>query len=393
MDNIVSDVILLKQGEMILKGLNRREFEMKLISNIRQRLKPFGEFHIYSMQSTVYAEPQGSCDMDAALDAAKTIFGLNSVLRAAACEKDKDAIVETAVSYLGPQLEAARSFKVESKRADKRFPMGSIELSQYVGGSLHERYPHLKPDMHNPELTVNVEVRDLASYVHGPAQQGAGGLPAGVGGRMAALLSGGIDSPVAAYMMAKRGVGIYAVHFMSPPYTSERARLKVERLCEKLTPWCGDITLFCVPLTALQEALRDNCPEELLTILLRRVMVDISQRIAKEYDVQALVTGESIGQVASQTMRAIACTDAVSEIPVFRPVIGMDKIEIIKLARMIDTFDISVEPYEDCCTIFTPKHPKTRPDISEVAAAYSRYDFEPLIQKAITNTERKIIRL
>ncbi|MDR0490993.1 MAG: tRNA 4-thiouridine(8) synthase ThiI [Oscillospiraceae bacterium] len=382
------DIILLKQGEIVLKGLNRREFEIKLISNIRRRLKPFGEFRVYSMQSTVYVEPQGDCDMDAALDAAKTVFGLNTVQRAKACEKDKDAIVETAATYLGPQLEAARSFKVESKRADKRFPMGSIELSQYVGGLLHERFPHLKPDMHTPEIVVNVEVRDLATYVHGPAIPGAGGLPVGVGGRMAALLSGGIDSPVSVYMMAKRGVRIIPVHFFSHPYTSEMSKDKVLKLAGILAGYCGRLKVEIVPFTHIQEEIRRRCPECLLTVIMRRFMMRISEGIAVQNGCTALVTGENLGQVASQTPEALAVTEQCISLPVFRPVIAFDKKEIVEIARKIGTYDTSILPYEDCCTVFTPRRPRTKPRLADVLDAESALETDALVEEALASVER-----
>jgi len=378
----MKDIILLKQGEIILKGLNRREFEIKLISNIKRRLKPFGEFSVYSMQSTIYVEPQDNCDMDAALLAAKKIFGVMTVSRAAACGKDKDAIVETAVAYLQAQLETARSFKVESKRADKRFPMSSIELSQYVGGLIHERFPHLKPDMHTPELTVYAEVRDLAAYVHGLAEPGAGGLPVGTGGRMAALLSGGIDSPVAVYMMAKRGVRIIPVHFFSHPYTSEMAKQKVLTLAKILTDYCGRLTVDVVPFTKIQEEIGRRCPEGYFTIIMRRFMMRIAERIATENGCTALVTGENLGQVASQTAEALAVTEQCVELPVLRPLIAFDKKEIVERARMIGTFETSILPYEDCCTVFTPRHPRTKPRIADVLEAEAELDVEALVDEA-----------
>ena len=385
----MTDIILFKQGEMILKGLNRREFENKLIANIKKRLEPFGKFNIYAMQSTVYAEPVGECDMRKALEASATIFGAMTVARAAACSKDKDAIVETAVSYLGPQLEIARSFKVESKRADKRFPMGSIELSQYVGGMLHERYPHLEPDMHSPELVVNVEIRDLAAYVHGPALQGAGGLPVGTGGRMAALLSGGIDSPVAAYMMAKRGTKIIPVHFFSHPYTSEMSKNKVLTLAEILAAYCGRLRVEIVPFTHIQEEIRDRCPDGLLTVIMRRFMMRISEKIALSNGCTALVTGESLGQVASQTPEALAVTEECVSLPVFRPAIALDKQEIIGIARKIGTFDTSILPYEDCCTVFTPRRPRTKPRLQDVFEAESKLDVEALVEEAVTDAQHQ----
>ena len=384
----MDDIILLKQGEIILKGLNRREFEIRLMSNIRRRLKPFGSFNVYSMQSTVYAEPRGECDMDGAFEAAKTIFGVLSVSRAAVCEKDKDAIVETAAAYLGRELEAAHSFKVESKRSDKRFPLGSIELSRYVGGMLHDRYAHLTPDMHTPELLVNVEIRDLAAYVHGPAQPGAGGLPVGSGGSMAALLSGGIDSPVAAYMIAKRGVRVIPVHFFSHPYTSEMAKGKVLTIAGILTKYCGRLTVEIVPFTRIQEEIRGKCPEGLLTIIMRRFMMRIAERIALDNGCTALVTGENLGQVASQTAESLAATEQCVALPVLRPLVAFDKQEIVERARFIGTFETSILPYEDCCTVFTPRRPRTKPRIAEVLAAEEALDAEALIDEAIGGIER-----
>ena len=378
-----NDILLFKQGEMILKGLNRREFEARFISNVKRRLEPFGKFNIYSLQSTVYAEPSGACDMRAALEASRTVFGAIAVSRAAACEKDKDCIAETAASYLRAELETARSFKVESKRSDKRFPIGSIELSQYVGGMLHERFPHLIPDMRAPELIVNVEVRDLAAYVHGPALRGAGGLPVGTAGRMAALLSGGIDSPVSMYMMAKRGVRIIPVHFFSHPYTSEMARQKVLTLAGILSGYCGHLRVEIVPFTHIQEEIKEKCPDGLLTIITRRFMMRISERIAADNGCSALITGENLGQVASQTLEALAVTDESVKMPVFRPVIALDKQEIIEIARRIGTFDTSILPYEDCCTVFTPRRPRTKPRLSDVLEAEAKLDAAALLEEAL----------
>ncbi|MDR2569025.1 MAG: tRNA 4-thiouridine(8) synthase ThiI [Oscillospiraceae bacterium] len=381
----MNDILLLKQGEIVLKGLNRREFENKLIVNVKRRLEPFGKFNIYAMQSTVYAEPQGDCDMDAALDAAQSVFGAISVSRAAVCEKNKEAIVETASSYLADALKAARTFKVESKRADKRFPMGSIELSQYVGGELHNLFPHLIPDMHTPEIIVNVEVRDLAAYVHGAALRGAGGLPVGVGGRMVVLLSGGIDSPVASYMIAKRGVSLIPVHFYSHPYTSVQAKEKVISLANLLTGYCGRLKVELVPFTRIQEKIREHCPEGLMTVITRRFMMRIAERIALENGSTALVTGDNLGQVASQTAEALAAVEECVSLPVFRPLIAFDKRDIIDCARMIGTYDTSILPYEDCCTVFTPRRPKTKPKIEEVITAESALDVEALVKEAMEN--------
>jgi len=383
----MDDIILLKQGEIILKGQNRREFERKLLDNIKRRLAPIGKFNVYAMQSTVYVEPLEAVPMEDAFDAVKTIFGVNSVMRAAACEKDKDAILETASVYLEDSLRAAKTFKVESKRADKRFPMNSIELSQYVGGELQDRFPHLKPDMHTPDLLVNVEVRDMAAYVHGPAERGAGGLPVGTGGRMVTLLSGGIDSPVASYMMAKRGVTLIPVHFYSPPYTSVQAKDKVSELSNILSKYCGRFNTQFISFTKIQEEIRKECPEALLTVIMRRFMMRIAERIAIKHGCSTIVTGDNLGQVASQTTEALAVSEQCINLPVFRPLIAFDKREITDIARQIGTFDTSILPFDDCCTVFTPRHPRTKPKLPDVEAAEEKLDIEGLIEDAIKIAE------
>jgi len=384
----LNDIILLKQGEIILKGLNRREFEHKLIDNVRRKLGQVGNFKVYAMQSTVYAEPQEDVDMDAALEAARTIFGAFSVMRAAACEKDREKIIETVAQYLRHEINSVETFKVESKRADKRFPMRSIELSQYVGGEIHNRFPHLKPDMHNPQLVINIEIRDLAAYIHGPATKGAGGLPVGTGGRMVTLLSGGIDSPVASYLIAKRGVQLIPVHFFSHPYTSVKAKEKVLSLAHELTKYCGRLKVELVPFTLISEEIRENCPESLTTVIMRRFMMRIAERIAQDNGCVGLVTGDNLGQVASQTAPAIAVTEECVNMPVFRPLIAFDKREIVDMAREIGTFETSILPFEDCCTVFTPKRPRTRPRQSEVDLAESKLDIEELVESALRECER-----
>jgi len=384
----MTDIILLKQGEIVLKGLNRREFENKLIENVKRRLMPFGKFKVYAMQSTVYCEPVGDCDMDGALEASRYIFGVFTVTRAAGCVKDKDVILHTAARYLEAELKAAKTFKVESKRSDKSFPMGSIELSQYVGSELHDLFPHLIPDMHTPELMIHVEVRDLAAYVHGPALRGAGGLPVGSGGRMVTLLSGGIDSPVASYMIAKRGVRLIPVHFFSHPYTSVQAKEKVVKLAEILTKYCGNLKVELVPFTKIQEEIREHCPEALITVLMRRFMMRIAERIAKDNGCTALVTGDNLGQVASQTAEALAVAEECVNIPVFRPLIAFDKREIIDIAHEIGTYDTSILPYEDCCTVFTPRRPRTKPKLYEILEAEEKLDIASLVEEAVMNIER-----
>ena len=385
----MDEIILLKLGELVLKGLNRRSFEDKLTSNTRRRLKDLGKFRVYTKQSTMYVEPQEEhCDLEGAWTAMTRLFGVVGLSRARACNKTADAILETAKEYLGEKLQTAKTFKVESKRADKTFPMTSIQLSQYVGGELHDMYPHLQVDVHHPELTIHLEVRDYAAYVHADPEPGAGGLPVGIGGRAVSLLSGGIDSPVASWMIAKRGIALEMVHFFSYPYTSLEAKEKVLDLARLLTPWCGHMMVHVVPFTEIQEELRRSCPEELFTVLMRRFMMRIAERVAQRCDAGAIVTGESLGQVASQTMEAMRATTAVCSLPVLRPVVGMDKEEIVRVARKIGTFDTSILPYEDCCTVFTPRHPRLRPLPGELEAAEAALDIEGLVQAAVEHIER-----
>ncbi|MDE6880740.1 MAG: tRNA 4-thiouridine(8) synthase ThiI [Oscillospiraceae bacterium] len=390
----MNEIILLKLGEVVLKGLNRRSFEDRLLSNLRRRLQHCGSFHVYSKQSTIYVEPQGEdAGLDGAFAACRQVFGAVAVTRARPCPKDKDAIFRCAQSYLDAQLRAASTFKVETKRSDKHFPMNSMEISQYVGGLLHDAYPHLKVDVHSPDLRVHVEIREKAAYVHGPALPGAGGLPVGMGGTAVSLLSGGIDSPVASYMIAKRGVQLELVHFASPPYTSPQALDKVKQLARELAPWCGRMKLHVIPFTEIQEAIRTHCPEDHFTLIMRRFMMRLAQAVAKRTGARALVTGESLGQVASQTMDALTVSDEVCGMPVLRPVIGMDKTEIIAISRKIGVFETSILPYEDCCTVFTPRHPKTHPHLDEVLQYEKALDVEGLMERALAGIERITIAM
>ena len=387
----MKEIILVKYGEMALKGLNKKTFEDMLVKNIKRRIKSLGKFICTSAQSTLYITPDSDdIDLDEAMSRIGKIFGIAAFCRACVCEKDFNDIKEKSFDYLSGILPYAKTFKVTAKRSDKNFPTKSPEICMELGGELLEKFPNLSVDVKNPEVTVTVEIRDTNAFVHAENIKGAGGLPVGSSGKAMLMLSGGIDSPVAGWMMAKRGVHIAAIHYVSPPYTSDRAQLKVEQLCEKLTDYCGGIAFYCVPFTEIQEAIKDNCPEEYFTIIMRRIMMEIAQRIAEKDGCQALITGESVGQVASQTMAALACTDAVCKIPVFRPCIGMDKTEIIEISRKIDTFDISTLPYEDCCTVFTPKHPKVRPHLEEIEKAQNSFDFAPMIQKAVEETEMKV---
>ena len=389
----MNDILLLKQGEIVLKGLNRRIFEEKLIANVRRRMARVGQFRVYAAQSTVYVEPlEEGADMDAAFEAAKQIFGCVAVVRAAACEKTPQAIFETARDYLSQEFSRVRSFKVESKRSDKAYPMTSIQVSQEVGGLLSDAFPDVAVDVHDPELTVHVEIRENAAYVHSVPALGAGGLPVGSCGAAVSLLSGGIDSPVSTWMAAKRGVHIVPVHFFSFPYTSQLAKDKVVELARLLVPWCGRMTLEVVPFTHIQEEIRDKCPEEYFTVIMRRFMTRIAERIALAHDCGAIVTGESLGQVASQTMSALGVTQEPVKLPVLRPLVCMDKREIVEIARNIGTFETSILPYEDCCTVFTPRHPRTKPRLQEVLEAEAPLDTQALVSEALQGIERIPIR-
>ncbi len=382
------DMILLKEGEVVLKGLNKRYFEQKLTQNIRRRLKDFGAFKVNALQSVIYVEPQNDeADIDGAFEAMQKVFGIMTLTRAVACEKDPQVILETAMEYLDEDLRTAKTFKVESKRSDKGFPMTSIQLSQWVGGEINEAYDNLTADMHTPEVTVHLEIRDKAAYVHGRPVPGAGGMPVGSNGTAVSLLSGGIDSPVSTYMMAKRGLRIIPVHFFSFPYTSELAKEKVIDLAKLLTGYCGRLIVEIVPFTRIQEEIREKCPEEYFTIIMRRFMMRIADEIAKSNDCGALITGESLGQVASQTMEAMLCTGDAASLPVLRPLVGMDKEEVVRIARHIGTFDTSILPYEDCCTVFTPRHPNTHPKLDKVLEAEAALDVEALVQEALLNRE------
>ena len=381
------EIFLLKLGEVVLKGLNRRSFEDKLLSNVRRRLRGCGSFQVYLRQSTIYVEPQGECDMEAAWEACRQVFGVAAIARAVPCEKTVEAITDTAARYLAPEFAKARSFKVESKRADKSYYLNSIQVSQEVGGELAERFPSVAVDVHDPDLTVYVEIREKAAYVHAPSIPGAGGLPVGMGGRAVSLLSGGIDSPVSSWMMARRGVELEMVHFVSPPYTSQQAQDKVLELARLLTGYCGRMIVHIIPFTKIQEEIRKQCPEEYFTLIMRRFMMRISEAVAKRAGAGALVTGESLGQVASQTMLALGTTEDVTTLPVLRPLIGMDKVEIIRMARQIGTYDTSILPYEDCCTVFTPRHPCTRPKVEDVREAEAALDVDALVAEALAGDQ------
>ncbi len=389
----MKEVLLIKNGEIALKGLNRSTFEDILVKNIRRRLlASVGKFTFTKSQSTIIAEANDEdADFEAAVETLKKIFGIAAFSRAVVCEKDFDEMKRVALDYLGDDLRSVKTFKVNAKRSDKKFPMTSPEICREVGAHLLRSIPSLKVDVHNPDITVTVEVRDKNVFIHGNQIKGAGGMPVGSAGRVALLVSGGIDSPVAGWMMSKRGLQLDAIHFAAPPYTSKRAEMKVRDLVSIVAKYSGRINFAVVNFTEIQEAIKEHCPEELFTIIMRRMMMKIAVRIAERDDCGALVTGESLGQVASQTLGALACTDAAVNMPVFRPCIGMDKEEIIKISRAIGAFETSILPYEDCCTVFTPKHPRTRPTLKLIEEAEGAFDFSEMIERAIANVRYEFV--
>ncbi len=389
----MKEVLLIKNGELALKGLNRSTFEDVLVKNMKRRLlKSAGKFTFLKSQSTIVAEPvDEDVDFDAAVETVKKVFGIVAFSKAAVTEKDLQCMKDTALSYLGDDLRSVKTFKVNAKRSDKRFPLTSPEICREVGAHLLRNIPSLKVDVHNPDITVTVEVRDKNVFIHGNQIKGAGGMPVGTAGRVALLVSGGIDSPVAGWMMAKRGLQLSAIHFAAPPYTSKRAEMKVRDLVSIVAKYSGRVNFAVVNFTETQEAIKEHCPEELFTIIMRRMMMKISIRLAERDNCGALVTGESLGQVASQTLGAIACTDAAVNMPVFRPLIGMDKNEIIEISRAIGAFETSILPYEDCCTVFTPKHPRTRPTIELIEKAESVFDFSEMLDRAVESTRFEFV--
>ncbi len=379
-----NEVILLKYGEVVLKGLNRSYFNQLIEKNVRKALAYVdGEFELEYAQSILFVRGAEGADMDGAVEALKKVFGIVSICRGLECEKNMDVLYALANEHARELIGNARRFKCDAKRSDKQFPLTSPEIAAELGGAILEAMPFLKVDLYQPEVTVMAEIRDHSAILHGHAERGAGGMPVGCEGKATLLLSGGIDSPVAGYMTAKRGVEIEAVYFETPPYTSEAARDKVISLARKLAEYTGGVKVHCVSLTEIQEAIADHCDERLFTLLLRRFMVRTAEAIARKSGSHALVTGESVGQVASQTLLSIVVTNEPASLPVLRPCIGLDKEEIIVRARQIGTFDISTLPYEDCCVLFTPKHPNTRPNLENIRAEESKLDVDGLVERAV----------
>ncbi len=386
------DLILLKYGEIALKGLNKPLFERKLTDNIKSRLDKIGKFSVRRAQSTIYVEPLEKADMHEAVSVLKKVFGIVNICPVVKCEKDLESIAETVIQCVRDNKTTEKTFKIEAKREDKTFPLNSPQICMALGGRVLDAFDGLSVDVHNPDMVVNVEIRQQA-YVYTGRERGAGGMPVGTNGRASILLSGGIDSPVAGYMIAKRGVELEAVHFHSHPYTSDRAKEKVIDLAKIMAGYCGKIKLHIVPFTQIQLDIIEKCPENYLTVIMRRIMMRIAEKISVREKSSALITGESIGQVASQTMESLVCTDNAVGQPVFRPLIGMDKEEIVTVSKKIGTYETSILPYEDCCTIFVPKHPKTKPQLSEIIEAEKALEnIDELIADAIENEELLIIR-
>lgn len=378
-------VILVRYGEIHLKGLNRPYFERLLIHAIKNTIKRFGAT-VERGDGRYFVRGMADSDIPDVMNALTKVFGIHSISLADELEKDEEKIFAAAARHVGEYLEKynirSASFKVESKRSDKRYPKNSMQISADCGGYILDRYENVHVDVRNPDFKVYVEIRDKA-YVYVDIIPGQGGMPLGSNGKGTILLSGGIDSPVAGHMISKRGVFLDAVHFESFPYTSERARQKVIKLAKIMSEYTGNIRMFIIHFTDIQLAIYEQCPEEYLTVIMRRFMMRIAERIAIEGGSQCLITGESIGQVASQTMQALNCTNSVVTLPVFRPLIGMDKQEIMDRARNIDTYETSILPYEDCCTVFVPKHPATKPQLDKITESESILDIDALIDAAM----------
>lgn len=381
----MKEIILAKMGEIVLKGLNRKTFEDVLIKNVKNSLKRLGKVKVRSTQSILEISFEDKVDMDKALGYVSKIFGIASYSRACLAEKNIENIEKTACEYLNDELRNISSFKVEAKRSDKKFGLKSPEICTEVGGFLLSKFKNLHVDVHDPDVTVMIEIRDKFAYIHIDDKKGAGGIPVSAAGKAAVLMSGGIDSPVAAFMMAKRGLSLVAIHFASPPYTSRQSEEKVFDLIKQVSLYCGYIKTIVVPFTKIQEEIKKNCKEELFTIIMRRMMMRVAEKISEKEDLKAIITGESLGQVASQTLPAIACTDQATNLPVLRPLIGMDKDEIVTISRKIETFDISILPYEDCCTVFTPKHPRTKPVLKFVEQEEKKLNLNQLVDQAMDN--------
>ncbi len=388
-----NDILLLKYGEVVMKGLNRSYFDSLIVRRVKQLLKTVeGEFTLEYAQSTLCIVGSDGADMEDAAEKMKRVFGIASVCRAWRCEKTVEDIRRTVTEHIDELIGDAKTFKCEGKRSDKSFPLSSPALSGEIGGTVLELKPYLTVDVYKPDVVIKLEVRDKYAAVHGGGEKGAGGMPNGSAGHGLLLLSGGIDSPVAGYLMARRGLTLDAVYFDSPPYTSQAAEDKVAALAEALVSYCGKLHLHTISLTEIQEVLMRDCDERLFTVLLRRFMMRLAEKQAQSIGAAALITGESLGQVASQTLHALTVTNAIPDLPVFRPCIAMDKDEIVKISRKIGTFETSILPYEDCCTVFVPRHPNTRPTLEQILEEEAKLDIDGLVERAFeSRRHRKIV--
>ena len=394
------NILIVRAGEVALKGMNKPYFERMLVDRIKANLKKISEvgkdkdIDIYRHEGLIYVKADKALDIDEIIHETVKVFGVASVSKAVEAESDLDAIGAEAVRYMKALIEerGINTFKVEAKRADKNFPVKSPEIGRIIGAKVLVGCKVLKVDVHDPDVLLKVDVRHDVSYIYDSKVNGLGGLPLGTNGKGMTLLSGGIDSPVATWMMAKRGMMIEAVHYHSYPYTSERAREKVIELAQIVSQYTGRFKMHVINLLPIQEEIVKNCPEEETTIHVRRFMMRIAEKLAKEAECQALITGEDLGQVASQTAEALVVTDSVVSMPVFRPLIGMDKIEIMDRAQEIGTYEKSIEPYEDCCTVFLPKHPATKPRLEKILESESRLDIETLVNNAIASQEIVLIK-
>ena len=383
----MKELLIVKYGEVMLKGNNRPFFVDRLMKNLRSALQGTGKFNIEKDQSVLYLIPKEQVNLDRAADWVRGVFGVNVFHRAVQVEKDMEAIKEKSAEYFAPLLNKSHSFKIDARRTDKSFSYGTYEINTILGQHIADSFPHLTVDVHQPEVTIYISIRKQGAFLYHEKERGPGGLPVGTGGKATVLLSGGIDSPLAAYLIARRGLETEAVHFHSYPYTSERSKNKVIDLAKQLSRYTGKLKLHVFPFTEIQEAIVENCPKDHVTIIMRRMMMKAAEKISQQNGAQALVTGESIGQVASQTVESLSATNASVSMPVFRPLIGMDKEEIVSYARKIGTYDISIQPYEDCCTLFVPRHPQTKPKLEKIIRWEQNVDFDALIDKGLEETE------
>ncbi len=383
------NTFIVRCGEVALKGLNKPYFERMLVDRIKRVLKKYHDIEIKRNEGLIFVKAPKDLETDLIVGEISRVFGVASISPAMETESDMDQIGEAAVSYMLDLIErkGIKTFKVDAKRADKNFPVKSPDIARAMGAKILIGCKVLKVDVHHPECMLFIDVRRDKTYIYEQKISGFGGLPLGTNGKGMILLSGGIDSPVAAWMMAKRGMLIEAIHFHSYPYTSERAQEKVEDLAKLVAGYCGRFKMHTINLLPIQEMIVQNCPEEETTILVRRFMMKIAEQVARSTDCYMLITGENLGQVASQTAEALVVTDQSVQMPVMRPLIAMDKVDIMDMAKNIGTFETSILPYEDCCTVFLPKHPTTKPKLAKILESESKLDVDKLIEDAVASKE------